>query len=32
MAGLDIEQPGGPAERARFGDALKKAVEAARCR
>ena len=28
MAGLDCEQPGGPAERARFGDALKKAVEA----
>jgi beta-glucosidase len=28
MAGLDCEQPGGPPERARFGDALKKAVEA----
>ena len=28
MAGLDCEQPGGPAERARFGDALKKAVDA----
>jgi len=28
MAGLDCEQPGGPADRARFGDALKKAVEA----
>ena len=28
LAGLDLEQPGGPAERARFGDALKKAVEA----
>jgi beta-glucosidase len=28
LAGLDAEQPGGPAERARFGDALKKAVEA----
>ena len=27
LAGLDNEQPGGPAERARFGDALKKAVE-----
>ena len=28
LAGLDAEQPGGPPERARFGDALKKAVEA----
>lgn len=28
MAGLDCEQPGAPAERARFGDALKQAVEA----
>ena len=28
LAGLDCEQPGGPPERARFGDALKKAVEA----
>ncbi len=28
MAGLDCEQPGGPPERARFGDAMKKAVEA----
>jgi len=28
LAGLDAEQPGGPAERARFGDALKKAVDA----
>lgn len=28
LAGLDCEQPGAPAERARFGDALKKAVEA----
>jgi beta-glucosidase len=28
MAGLDCEQPGGPADRARFGDALVKAVEA----
>jgi beta-glucosidase len=28
MAGLDSEQPGGPPERARFGDALAKAVEA----
>ncbi len=27
LAGLDCEQPGGPNERARFGDALKKAVE-----
>jgi beta-glucosidase len=27
LAGLDAEQPGGPAERARFGDALKKAVD-----
>ena len=28
LARLDAEQPGGPAERARFGDALKKAVDA----
>jgi beta-glucosidase len=28
MAGLDCEQPGAPAERARFGDALKKAIDA----
>ncbi len=28
LAGLDAEQPGGPSERARFGDALKKAVDA----
>jgi beta-glucosidase len=28
LAGLDCEQPGAPNERARFGDALKKAVEA----
>ncbi len=28
MAGLDCEQPGAPPERARFGDAMKKAVEA----
>jgi beta-glucosidase len=28
MAGLDCEQPGAPPERARFGDALKKAIDA----
>ncbi len=28
LAGLDCEQPGAPPERARFGDALKRAVEA----